>query len=338
MKPTPGLIARFKKLAAVQTRERNALCDNTKATYIHWLRLFWKYIAPKPAGQWTGQDVELFMWHLEAEKYAPKSRRQALCALVYVFKHVLNQDPGRLNLPAMPKEKPTLRIIPSRAELGRIFAGMKGQPRFMAALMYGSGMRVMECCTLRIKDIDFEAFTIRVHGGKGDKDRLVLLPENLVLALQKQVSWRLALHHRDCEDGAGFVDLPGRFGIKNPSAARSPEWQFLFPSTLIRGQRRWHTTPESVQQALKMAVKAADILKRVTPHTLRHAYCTHSLRSGNDAPTVQELMGHDSLDTTMIYSHADRARGVSPLDVADLLPARVLKDSNNTFVIDTFRA
>jgi site-specific recombinase XerD len=323
MKPTPGLIARFRQVAAVQTRERNALCDNTKATYIHWLRLFWKYIAPKPASQWTGQDVELFMWHLEAEKYAPKSRRQALCALVYVFKNVLEQDPGRLNLPAMPKEKPTLKIIPNRAELGRIFAGMKGQPRLMAALMYGSGMRVMECCTLRIKDLDFDARTIRVHGGKGDKDRLVLMPDNLASALQKQIAWRMALHQRDCEDGAGFVELPGRYAIKNPSAARSAEWQYLFPSTCIRAQRRWHTTPESVQQALKAAVKAAGILKRITPHTLRHAYCTHSLRSGNDAPTVQSLMGHDSLETTMLYSHADTARGVSPLDCGDLQPARL---------------
>ena len=323
MKPTFGLIARFKEVAAVQTRERNALCENTQATYIHWLRLFWKFIAPKPAGQWAGEDVERFMWHLNEQRYAAKSRKQALCALVYVFKNVLNQDPGTLNLPAMPKEKPTVKIIPSRAELGRIFSGMKGQPKLMAALMYGSGMRVMECCTLRVKDVDFDAGTIRVHGGKGDKDRMVLLPENLAAALQRQIAWRMTLHQRDCDDGAGFVELPGRLAIKYPSAARSLEWQYLFPSTLIRGQRRWHTTPENVQQSLKAAVKAAGILKRVTPHTLRHAYCTHSLRSGNDAPTVQQLMGHDSLETTMIYAHADAARGVSPLDCGELLPARI---------------
>lgn len=323
MKPTLGLIGRFKQVAEVQTRERNALCKNTQATYLHWVKLFWKFVAPRPAGQWTGEDVEAFMWHLSEQCYAPKSRKQALCALVYVFKNVLNRDPGTLNLPAMPKEKPTLKIIPSRAELGRIFAGMKGQPRLMAALMYGSGMRVMECCTLRLKDLDFEALTIRVHRGKGAKDRLCLLPQNLVTALRKHLDWRLALHARDCDEGAGFVDLPGRLAIKYPAAARSAEWQFVFPSTVLRGQRRWHTTPESVQQALKAAVQSAGILKRVTPHTLRHAYCTHSLRAGNDAPTVQSLMGHDDLNTTMIYSHADHARGVSPLDAGDLQPARL---------------
>ena len=323
MKPSLGLIARFKQVAAVQTHERNALVKNTQATYIHWLRLFWQHIAPKPASQWTGADVEHFMWHLHEQHYGIKSRKQALCALVYVFKNVLTQDPGRLNLPAMPKEKPTLKIIPSRAELGRIFSGMKGQPRLMAALMYGSGLRVMECCTLRLKDLDFEALTVRIHGGKGDKDRLCLLPESLVPALQKQIAWRLGLHGRDCEEGAGFVELPGRLAIKYPNAARSAEWQYLFPSTVIRAQRRWHTTPESVQQALKQAVQSAGILKRVTPHTLRHAYCTHSLRAGNDAATVQELMGHDSLETTMIYAHADHSRGVSPLDVGDLQPARL---------------
>lgn len=324
MKPAPGLIARFRQVAAVQTRDRNALSEKTQDTYIHCVQKFWVFVGKKSASQWTGADVESFMWHLANEQYAPKSRKQYLCALVYVFKHVLNEDPGKLNLPAMPKEKPTLKIIPSREELGRIFAGMKGQPRLMAALMYGAGMRVTECCTLRVKDIDFEALTIRVHGGKGDKDRPVLLPENLVTTLRKHVAWRLALHQRDMDEGAGFVDLPGRYAIKNRSAARSPEWQFLFPSSVLRGQRRWHTTPESVQQALKTAVRAAGILKRVTPHTLRHAYCTHSLRSGNDAATVQRLMGHDSLETTMIYAHADAARGVSPLDCGDLRPAKIL--------------
>lgn len=168
-------------------------------------------MAPKAARDWTGQDVESFMWLLKEEGYADKSRRQALCALVYVFKNVLKLDPGTLNLPAMPKEKPRVKIIPSRAELGRIFAGMKGQTKLMAALMYGSGLRVHECCTLRLKDVDFEALTLRVHGGKGDKDRLCLLPETLVPALQKQIAWRLAVHERDC--AATFISLVEGQGV-----------------------------------------------------------------------------------------------------------------------------
>lgn len=318
----PGLIARFRQVAAVQTRSRNALCRNTQSTYITWIRAFWRFIAPKPASLWNGADVERFLWHLHEQQYAVKSRKQALCALVYVFKNVLQVAPGTLNLPAMPKEKQRLRIIPSREELARIFAGMKGQPKLMAALMYGSGLRVQECCTLRLKDLDFETRTIRVHGGKGDKDRLCLMPDNLVDALQRQVSWRVAMHQRDCADGAGFVELPGRFAIKNPAAARSPEWQYLFPSSVLRGQRRWHTTPEAVQQMIRKAVRSAGILKRVTPHTLRHAYCTHSLQIGNDIMTVKERMGHDCVETTMIYAHADTAGGVSPMDAAIVRPIK----------------
>lgn len=308
----------------MQTRERNLLSRRTQATYIHWVKLFWKFVRPVPAGQWTGTDVERFMWHLDQQRYAFKSRKQALCALVYVFKYVLQVDPGTLNLPAAPKEKPRLKIIPSREELARIFAGMKGQTKLMAALMYGSGLRVQETCELRLKDIDIEALTIRIHGGKGDKDRLCVLPDNLIPALQRQIAWRLALHERDCAEGAGFVELPGRFAIKNPSAARSPQWQYLFPSTVIRGQRRWYATPESVQQMLRKAVRSAGILKRVTPHTLRHAYCTHSLQIGNDIMTVKDRMGHDSVETTMIYAHADAALGVSPMDAAVVRPAKLV--------------
>lgn len=320
---TPGLIERFRQVAAVQTRERNALCPNTQSTYIHWLRLFWKFIAPKAAREWTGHDVETFMWHLKEERYADKSRRQALCALVYVFKNVLNLDPGTLNLPAMPKEKARVKIIPSREELVRIFSGMKGQTKLMAALMYGSGLRVQETCELRLKDIDIEARTIRIHGGKGDKDRLCVIADNLVPALQRQITWRLALHERDCAEGAGFVELPGRYAVKNPGAARSPEWQYVFPSAVIRGQRRWFATAKGVQDMLKKAVRSAGILKRVTPHTLRHAYCTHSLQIGNDIVTVKDRMGHDDVKTTMIYAHADAALGVSPMDAAIVRPAKL---------------
>lgn len=316
MKPNPtGVIGTFLAVASVNTPTRRALAKNTKKTYISHLKSFYSYVR-RPATEWTGEMVQHWLWHLHDQRYSHVSRKQALCALVYVFKHVLQRDLGTLNLPSAPKRGPTLRIIPSREELGRIFAGLRGQARLMAGIMYGAGLRVMETCTLRVKDIDFDTGTIRVHGGKGDKDRLCLLPVNLREALQRQIQWRMALHDNDLAQGAGIVDLPGRYGVKNPSAARDIRWQFLFPSTLIRGQRRWHTTPESVQKALRAAVKASGITKLVTPHTLRHAYCTHSLQAGNDIMTVKDLMGHDDLSTTQIYTHADHARGVSPLDCA----------------------
>ncbi len=318
----PGLIAAFRQVAATGKPGVRPLAKNTVETYLHWVRLFARFTG-RPALQWTGEDVERFLWHLHRERYAVKTRKQALCALVFVFKHVLNVDVGTLNLPAMPKEAPTNKILPSRVELGRIFAGMKGMTKLMAGLMYGGGLRVMECCTLRVKDIDLEALTIRVHQGKGDKDRITLLARHLVPALQRHLAWRAALHAQDVASGAGLVELPGRYGVKNPSAARDLRWQYLFPSALMRGQYRWHLTPAAVQKAMREAVQAAGLTKLITPHTLRHAFCTHAQQAGNDIGTVSELMGHKDLGTTQIYTHADAARGISPMDAGPVMPSQV---------------
>ena len=166
-------------------------------------------------------------------------------------------DPGVLDLPAAPPERKRVRIIPSRAELVAVFSHLRGSVKLMAALMYGSGLRVDECCQLRVKDIDFEALTIRIHGGKGDKDRLTLLPALLVPALRRQLAWRTALHERDLADGAGLVELPGRLAFKYKSAPRELRWQYLFPSQNIVKGHRWHTVPETPQRAMKTAVTAA---------------------------------------------------------------------------------
>lgn len=318
-----GVISRFLEVSAVRGHGRNELCRNTQKAYISEVRKFSTFTGGKPASQWSREDVEKWLWTLHHDQYSRSSRKTALCALVYVFKHVLAVDLGDLNLPPMPKEKRTLKIIPSRAELGLVFGEMKGMVRTMAGVMYGSGLRVNECCTLRVKDIDLEALTIRVHSGKGDKDRLALLPENLFAAMRRQMEWRKSLHDRDLADGCGLVELPGRYGIKNKSAALDFRWQYLFPSAVIRGKQRWHVTPKAVQKSMNVAVRAAGINKIITPHTLRHAYCTHSQQVGNDIATVAELMGHTTTETTQIYSHSDRARGVSPMDV--IPSARVMR-------------
>lgn len=185
----------------------------------------------------------------------------------------------------------------------------------MAGLMYGSGLRVLcECCRLRVQDIDLEALTVRVQDGKGAKCRLTVLPVLLVPALRRHLAWRKALHDQDLAAGAGFVELPGRLAQKYPNANRELRWQWLFPSTVLRGQYRWHTTDEAIGKQLRASVRASGITKRVTPHTLRHAFATHAMQAGNDIKTVQDLLGHESLETTMIYLHSDAARGVSPLD------------------------
>ena len=315
MSTSPGLIETFRAVARVPAAGRPALARRTIEVYASHVRAFWRFADRKPAAQWTGRDVSRWMWELDAQGYAPKSRAQALCAIVWIFKHVLHLDPGLLDLPAAPRERPRLKTIPTREELAAIFSHLRGQVRLMAALMYGGGLRVEECCRLRVQDLDLGQLTVRVHGGKGDKDRPTLLPALLAPHVRRQLAWREALHERDLAEGAGYVELPGRLAHKSRSAPRELRWQFVFPSTRVVEGRRWHAVPEGVQKAMRLAVGRAGILRRVTPHTLRHAFATHALRAGNDIATIQDLLGHESVETTMIYLHGDAARGVSPLDL-----------------------
>ncbi len=293
--------------------ERSCL-PNTRSTYQFWVKRFYLHCR-KPASQWTPLDVRAWMLHLHAESYSGKSRKQALCAVKFVFDHVLKADLGHLDLPPMPVVRQTLRTIPTREEVARIFAGLKGQAKIMAAIMYGAGLRVGEVVKLRVKDINFEARSIEIWAGKGDKCRRTLLPHLLVPTLQRHLAWRKSIHDLDLANGCGLVELPGRLALKYKSANREFLWQWLFPSTVMRGQYRWHTTDEMIAKQMRIAVSAAGITKRVTPHTLRHGFVTHALEAGNDLAVVQKLVGHEDVNTTMIYAHGDRARGFSPLDV-----------------------
>lgn len=329
------------KNAVAENNHSDALFDQ----YWHVARQFYEFNGRKRATEWTGQDVRSFYIWKREKGYSRSDLKSVLCGMAYIFKHVLHVDMGRLDLPPMPPERKPLKIIPNREEIGRVLSGMKGHPRLIAGLLYGAGIRISESCTLRVQDIDFAALTIRVHGGgrsgdggKGDKSRLALLPTLLGPALQRQIEWRDALHKIDLSHGWGFVELPGMLAKKYLSANRELRWQYLFPSTVVRGQYRWHITPRAVQTQMKDAVDAAGLMKRITPHTLRHAFATHSMRLGNDIETVRVLLGHDSIETTAIYLHADAAQGVSPLDVsrADMpiapalssLPPRALKEAS----------
>ncbi len=287
---------------------------NTRSTYHIWVKHFYRHCR-KPASEWTPEDVRLWMLHLHAERYAATSRKQALCAVKFVFDHVFKRELGWLDLPPMPVVRQTLRVIPTREELGRIFGGLKGQSKIMAAVMYGAGLRVNECCHLRVQDINLEGFTINVWSGKGDKCRRTVLPRLLVPALKRHLAWRKSVHDLDLQNGCGLVELPGRLAQKYKAANREFRWQWLFPSNVVRGQYRWHSTDEMIAKQMRSAVRAAGIIKRVTPHTLRHGFVTHALEAGNDLAVVQQLVGHEDVNTTMIYAHGDRARGFSPLDV-----------------------
>lgn len=296
--------------------ERGCL-RNTRQTYHHWVRRFYKFIR-KPAREWQPADVRSWLLDLHQQNYAPGSRKQALCAIKFVFDHVFKSDLGLLDLPPMPRVRQTLKIIPNREELGRIFTGLKGQARLMAGLMYGAGLRVDECCHLRVHDIDLPARSVRVLNGKGDKTRLTILPATMIPAVERHLAWRKSSHEMDIASGQGLVELPGRLAAKYPRANRELRWQWLFPSTVLRGQYRWHATKEGVEKQMRQAVAAAGILKRVTPHTLRHAFVTHGLEAGNDVRVMRDLCGHEDVNTTMSYDHADAARGVSPMDAGPI--------------------
>lgn len=301
-----GLIPRLKMAISEQSCGRN-----TTATYCFWALRLYRHVK-KPASQWTGADVQSWMWSLHQAKYSASARKQALCAAAFIFKHVLKADMGRLELPPMSKIHQTLKTIPTRTELSRMATGLRGPVKLMVALMYGSGLRVSECCHLRVQDIDFEHMTIRVHSGKGEKSRLTVLPLALVPALQRHIAWRKALHDVDLANAHGLVELPGRLSIKYRNASRELRWQWLFPSTIIRGQYRWHCTDEAISKQMRAATRAAGITTRITPHTLRHAFATDALLNGTDIKTVQDWLGHTNLETTAIYLHT--GHGHSPLD------------------------
>jgi integron integrase len=265
-----------------------------------------------------------FLDHLvQGERVAASSHLQALNALLFLFRHVAPGDAGALEARRRQVRRPErLPEVLAVEEVRAVLNAMRGMPRLVAALLYGTGLRVGEGLALRVQDIDFAAGTVAVRGGKGAKDRLTVLPTRLAAPLHRLALRRLALHRDDLRHGRGHAPLPGRLGRKYPRASRSFGWQFLFASGAVRqdpatGQwLRWHLSPSSVQAAFKAALRDCRIHRHASLHTLRHSFATHLLAQGTDIRTIQQLLGHRHLDTTMVYTHlGDVARTTrSPLD------------------------
>lgn len=300
----------LRQAIAAQNRDKD-----TFEQYAFWIRKLYGVIR-RPVSAWTGDDVTRGMVWLHDQKYSATSRKNALCAVVFMFRHVLKRDLGKLDLPPMPKQGKTLREVPTREEVGKIIMLLRGEFKLMAGLMAGGGTRVEETCELRVKDIDCEAQQIRIHRGKGNKSRLPPLPKVMIPALRAYIhGTRFELFQRDLAQGAGYVELPDRLDRKYKTANREYRWQFLFPSRKLQTNGyRWHITANAVQDELRKAVRLAGIIKRVTPHTLRHAFCTWALENGEEFETVRRWMGHEDANTTLIYAHTQH-RGSSPLDV-----------------------
>jgi len=270
-----------------------------------------------------GPEVEAFLNHLASERrLSASSQTQALDALVFLYDSVLHQPLGEMAGLKRVQRLHRVPVVLARDEVKAILAQMTGVVRLMAELIYGSGLRVNECMTLRLKDIDFSGGVLNVRAGKGAKDRTTLLPERLHAPLKQQLLRVAERHKQDLSHGAGLAPLPNALARKYPSASTSLAWQFVFPSAVLRpwgeGGRlaRWHASDSTVQRAFREARDRAGINKHASVHTLRHSFATHLLASGTNIRTIQLLLGHRSLQTTMIYTHViEVTRSVaSPFD------------------------
>lgn len=286
------------------------LSPRTEATYLAWIRRYWLFCERRDPAAFGADKVTAFLNSLaQAGAVAAATQNQALAALLFLYRHVLGQDLPWLDDLVRVTAPPRLPTVLSRDEVRALLAQLDGVPRLMAGLLYGTGMRLLECCNLRIKDVDFARNQLAVRRGKGDKDRFTMLPSAGRDALIAHLERVRRQHERDLAQGAGHVELPGALAAKLPSASREWPWQWVFPATRTylhpeTGQRRRHHLHETVlQDAVRRAVLAARLTKRATCHTLRHSFATHLLEDGCDIRTVQELLGHRDVATTMIYTH-----------------------------------
>lgn len=296
----------------------------TEDTYVDWVRRFVQFHDRRHPRNMGGAEIEAFLTHLAVVgRVSASTQNQAKSALLFLYREVLEIDLPWLTDVASARRGKRLPVVLTVAEVQGVLARVTGTTGLMLRLLYGSGLRLMECVRLRVKDVDFAQMQILVRDGKGDKDRVTMLPRSLMEPLQTHLERIRALHRQDIEDGYGEVYLPYALDRKYPNAAREWGWQYVFPSTKRSADprsgvvRRHHADEKVLQRAMKNAVRDADIAKPATPHTLRHSFATHLLQAGYDIRTVQELLGHTHVETTMIYTHVLNKGGrgvVSPLD------------------------
>ena len=303
---------------------------STERTYCAWIRRFILFHGKRHPADLGAPEVGRFLsWLATDAKVSASTQNQALAAILFLYREVLEVELPWIDNLVHAKRPERLPVVLSRREVRQVMEHLRGVPHLMALLLYGAGLRLMECARLRIKDVDFDANQIVVRRGKGAKDRVTLLPAPAQAALGRHLDRVRRQHIRDLQDGAGWVELPDAVSRKYPAAGREWPWQWVFPATRIyadrvTGQRRRHHLHESVmQRTMHQAVRAARLTKPASCHTLRHSFATHLLEDGYDIRTVQELLGHKDVSTTMIYTHVLN-RGVvgvrSPADTLGDVP------------------
>lgn len=297
----------------------------TEKSYLDWIKRYILHHGKRHPLEMGAVEVEDFLTHLAVERNVSAStQNQAKSALLFLYKEVLGVDLPWLDNVTQAKTPKRLPVVLTQAEVQAILTRLDGSMWLIVSLLYGSGLRVMECLRLRVKDVDVARREILVREGKGFKDRVTMLPVSLVEPLKQHLLKVQALHSEDLALGHGEVFMPMALDKKYPSGGKSWSWQYVFPSIKLSVDprsnkiRRHHADEKTVQRAVKKAVNLAGIVKLATPHTMRHSFATHLLQGGYDIRTVQELLGHSDVTTTMIYTHVLNKGGCgvsSPLDV-----------------------
>lgn len=301
---SPGLIERYQEELQVRHYARR-----TVSTYTQWIRRFLRFHRLRHPRKMGSDEVNAFLSHLATnEQVSASTQNQALAAVLFLYRELLGQ-PLVLDSVVRARTRHRLPVVLSTAEVRAVREQLQGSSALVVGFLYGSGLRLMEALRLRVKDLDTQRRELSVRDGKGGKDRLTLLPKSLITALERHLTDVRQLHQRDLEAGWGRVLMPYALGRKYPNAEREWGWQWVFPQ-----QHRWtdkssgeqgrhHLDPSVVQKAVKRAVASAGITKAASCHTFRHSFATHLLEQGQDIRTIQELLGHKDVSTTMIYTH-----------------------------------
>lgn len=282
----------------------------TEETYCQWVKRFIFFHHVRHPAEMGEPEINAFLTHLAVkEKVSASTQNQALSALLYLYRHVLKREVGSLGEVVRARKPKRLPVVMTRHEVKAVLAQLGGDKWLMASLLYGAGLRLMECLQLRVQEIDFQSSEIIVRDGKGGKDRRTMLPQSLIPPLQEHLRKVKALHEKDLAEGWGRVQMPDALERKYPNAPAEWRWQWIFPqenrwvNPQTKEQGRHHMDESLIQKAVKDAVGRAGLTKRATCHTFRHSFATHLLEAGYDIRTVQELLGHSDVKTTMIYTH-----------------------------------